>query len=471
MPPPTSPPPTSPPPPLSERTGRRTPWRPEAWAGPVVELARTEAVGGILLTVMVGVALLWANLPAHSSVRRGLAGRRPLAAAAGRPVRHGQGLGRQRPDDRLLPRRRARGRPGAGARIAPERPQRPPAGRGRPRWDGRRGGRLPGDGDRHRRGAGRGPGVGRPDGHRRGVHARRDGPARPPGPAGPPGVRPRARGGRRRRVGRRPGLRLGVPCPRPALGARRRGRLVRGRRARPVAGYGPRGGRTSSPRSSSGSSWPGAASSRRWPARSSAWSCRAPCCRRPPDGRPPDSRRPSHPPGHRRPRRCRPQGHRRPRGPSPVDRSPSAVLERVLNPVSILLVLPLFALANTGVDLGAPGLTSGASGSGRRRHPRGPAGRQDGRHHRGDGDRRPLPSRRASRGVRWSQLAGAAAMCGMGFTVPLLFATGVFAGHPPLVAAAQIGLLVGTAVAFVVGGAILFAAGRRPGRRAERPSR
>ena len=59
-------------------------------------------------------------------------------------------------------------------------------------------------------------------------------------------------------------------------------------------------------------------------------------------------------------------GHRATVGtgaPSPVDRSPSAVLERVLNPVSILFVLPLFPLANTGVDLGAPGLTSGAGGS------------------------------------------------------------------------------------------------------------
>jgi NhaA family Na+:H+ antiporter len=146
---------------------------------------------------------------------------------------------------------------------------------------------------------------------------------------------------------------------------------------------------------------------------------------------------------------------------SPVDRSPSAVLERVLNPVSILLVLPLFALANTGVDLGAPGLTSGAAGSV-------VVGILVAR----------LVGKMAGitvataivvrcrvvelpEGVRWSQLAGAAAMCGMGFTVPLLFATSAFAGHPPLVAAAQIGLLVGTAVAFVVGGAILFAASRQ----------
>ncbi|HEY1733675.1 MAG TPA: Na+/H+ antiporter NhaA [Acidimicrobiales bacterium] len=167
-----------------------------------------------------------------------------------------------------------------------------------------------------------------------------------------------------------------------------------------------------------------------------------PCVARPPTARPaPSTERPA---------------------PS-TERSPSAMLERVLNPVSILLVLPLFALANTGVDLGAPGLTSGAGGSvvvgivvARL------VGKLGGitvataivvRCRAVE-----LPD-----GVRWSQLAGAAAMCGMGFTVPLLFATSAFAGHPPLVAAAQIGLLGGTAVAFVVGAAILFATGRSDG--------
>ncbi len=151
------------------------------------------------------------------------------------------------------------------------------------------------------------------------------------------------------------------------------------------------------------------------------------------------------------------------RAPSPTaapTRTPSAVLERVLNPLSILVVLPLFALANTGVALGGHLLATPA--------PRsvavgivvarlagkmvgitltvavlvrlGVAGLPD--------------------GVRWPQLVGAAAMCGMGFTVPLLFATATFAGHPALIAAAQVGLLVGTAVAFMAGAVILLAAGR-----------
>ena len=125
------------------------------------------------------------------------------------------------------------------------------------------------------------------------------------------------------------------------------------------------------------------------------------------------------------------------RAPSSTDRSPSAVLERVLNPVSILFILPLFALANTGVDLGTPGLTSGAGGSvvvGVL------VARLVGKMGGITVATAIIVRCRAVKlpeGDRWSQLAGAAAMCGMGFTVPLLFATSAFAGHPPLVAAAR----------------------------------
>ena len=146
---------------------------------------------------------------------------------------------------------------------------------------------------------------------------------------------------------------------------------------------------------------------------------------------------------------------------SPSPRSSSARLEPVLNPLSILVVLPLFALANTGVALGGHllaahgprevalgivvarlvgkmvGITVAAALVVRL----GVAG---------------LPE-----GVRWSQLLGAAAMCGMGFTVPLLFASAAFAGHGSLIAASQIGLLVGTAVAFAVGALILVLSSRR----------
>jgi hypothetical protein len=61
-------------------------------------------------------------------------------------------------------------------------------------------------------------------------------------------------------------------------------------------------------------------------------------------------------------------------------------------------------------------------------------------------------------------MAGGAAVAGIGFTVPLLFAEQAFAHHPPLVAASQVGLLAGSIAAFVVGAAVLLVVDRRRGR-------
>jgi Na+/H+ antiporter NhaA len=63
-------------------------------------------------------------------------------------------------------------------------------------------------------------------------------------------------------------------------------------------------------------------------------------------------------------------------------------------------------------------------------------------------------------GSNWTHLFGAAALCGVGFTVPLLFATAIFSDRPALFAAAQAGLLLGTVLALLVGGALLVVAGR-----------
>ncbi len=472
MSPPTPPPPTSPPPPLSERTGRRTPWRPEAWAGPVVELARTEAVGGILLTVMVGVALLWANLPAHSSydaVWQAAAHWRLLPADQFGTVRDwvdnglmtvfflavGLEVGRERVHgslrsvrNALLPVAAALGGM-AGAAIA----------------------------------------------YLVTVTATAGGPAAARGWGVPMATDVAFTLGAMALLGRRvpPALRVFVLALAVAddVGSVVVLAFVSASRVhvRPwalaaavvwfaVVALASRRVRTAW--------WPYVVAALvEWvllawggvePTLAGAFvGMVVPCAVLPATARRATTGRRATEPSARAPSTTGALSATGPPSatgaPSPVDRSPSAVLERVLNPVSILLVLPLFALANTGVDLGAPGLTSGAGGSV-------VVGILVAR----------LVGKMAGitvataivvrcrvvelpEGVRWSQLAGAAAMCGMGFTVPLLFATSAFAGHPPLVAAAQIGLLVGTAVAFVVGGAILFAAGRRPGRRAERPSR
>lgn len=140
-------------------------------------------------------------------------------------------------------------------------------------------------------------------------------------------------------------------------------------------------------------------------------------------------------------------------------------LERVLHPVSAVVVLPLFALANVGVDLRGPllvapgaaavlvgvlaarvaGKTLGIAGAG---WAAAAAVR--------------LP---AGAGLDPVRRVGGAALCGAGFTVPLLFAAVAFAGRPSLFAAAQAGLLAGSVVATAVGAAVLVArghAGRRP---------
>ncbi len=150
---------------------------------------------------------------------------------------------------------------------------------------------------------------------------------------------------------------------------------------------------------------------------------------------------------------------------TPGHPSASWRLERVAHPLSVFVVLPLFVLANSGVVLTRQLFEDRAS-------------------------RQVLIAVVTARllgkilgillavfvlvwlglarlpdGVRWSQMAGAAACCGMGFTVPLLFAESAFAGQPLLVGAAQIALLVGSALALAVGGAVLVAAGRRAGAR------
>jgi Na+:H+ antiporter, NhaA family len=140
---------------------------------------------------------------------------------------------------------------------------------------------------------------------------------------------------------------------------------------------------------------------------------------------------------------------------------PSGRLEAAVSPLSTFIVVPLFALASTGVVLSTALFSSPG--------PRGVlvgivVARLVGKM---GGivvavlvvvslGRTALPP-----DVRWSQMAGAGVMCGMGFTVPLLFASATLGGHPELIAAAQVGLLLGTVLAFAIGALIvLLASGR-----------
>jgi NhaA family Na+:H+ antiporter len=68
---------------------------------------------------------------------------------------------------------------------------------------------------------------------------------------------------------------------------------------------------------------------------------------------------------------------------------------------------------------------------------------------------------RLPEGVLWSHVAGGAAVAGIGFTVPLLIAEQAFATNPTLVAASELGLLIGSVVAFGVGAVLLVVVRRR----------
>lgn len=144
---------------------------------------------------------------------------------------------------------------------------------------------------------------------------------------------------------------------------------------------------------------------------------------------------------------------------------PAARIEGALAPVSAFVVLPLFALANAGVTIEStlldhPGATGVFVGIVLARL----VGKMVGislaclivvR----------LGVGRLPVGVTWGHMVGGAAVAGIGFTVPLLFAEQAFAAHPPLVAASQAGLLAGSVSAFVVGATILVVMARRHGRR------
>jgi NhaA family Na+:H+ antiporter len=128
---------------------------------------------------------------------------------------------------------------------------------------------------------------------------------------------------------------------------------------------------------------------------------------------------------------------------------PGLQLERVMAPLSSFVVLPLFALVAAGVDLGTRpwrgnlGLVSVLLVA----RTLGKAGgillacliavR--------------LGFGRLPRSITWGQLSGSALLCGIGFTVPLLFAEHAFAGHPSELAATKVALLLASVLCAVAG--------------------
>jgi NhaA family Na+:H+ antiporter len=68
------------------------------------------------------------------------------------------------------------------------------------------------------------------------------------------------------------------------------------------------------------------------------------------------------------------------------------------------------------------------------------------------------------KGASWRQLVGVAVLCGIGFTMSLFVATLAFAGEPAHLAATKIGILIASAISGVAGGIIIATANQTPGR-------
>lgn len=143
--------------------------------------------------------------------------------------------------------------------------------------------------------------------------------------------------------------------------------------------------------------------------------------------------------------------------------SPLARLEGTLHPWSSFLVVPLFALANVGLNF-----SGGALGSALRS----PVtwgivvGRVAGKA-MGIAGGAYLAIRLGvavlPRGVRWSHIFAAAVTAGVGLAVPLVVAEAAFT-DPALIAAAKVGILVGSVIAATGGWFLLSRGGGRSGK-------
>lgn len=139
--------------------------------------------------------------------------------------------------------------------------------------------------------------------------------------------------------------------------------------------------------------------------------------------------------------------------------SPLLRMEHVLAPVSAYLVVPIFALANAGVelpDLSAPGLEitlalaialglalgklAGISGAIFAAEKLGFARRPE--------------------GATWLHVIGLALLCGIGFTMSLFIAQLAFPTHPEQIELAKLGVLAGSVLTALAGYTVLRLAGR-----------
>lgn len=139
--------------------------------------------------------------------------------------------------------------------------------------------------------------------------------------------------------------------------------------------------------------------------------------------------------------------------------SPLLRLEHILVPLSAWLVVPLFGLANAGVEL--RGLTDASLAL-----PLAIAvalfiGKQIGVLAAVAISVR-LGIARRIEGANWLHIWGVALLCGIGFTMSLFIGGLAFSGRADLIDEAKLGVLVGSSLSAMLGYAVLKIAGRRP---------
>ncbi len=143
--------------------------------------------------------------------------------------------------------------------------------------------------------------------------------------------------------------------------------------------------------------------------------------------------------------------------------SPLGRFEALLHPWVAFAVVPLFALANSGVELAGLSTERVAGGVALGAALGLFAGKQLGIFAFAAAAVKlglaPMPS-----GATWGKLFGTSVLAGIGFTVALFIAGLAFPGHPELLEEAKVGILAGSLAAGVTGAAVLRATGPVPAR-------
>lgn len=134
--------------------------------------------------------------------------------------------------------------------------------------------------------------------------------------------------------------------------------------------------------------------------------------------------------------------------------SPLLRMEHVLAPISAYLVVPVFALANAGVelpDLSAPGLELTLPLAIALGLALGKLGGIFGAIYAAE----KLGFARRPDGASWVHITGLALLCGIGFTMSLFIAQLAFPASPELVEQAKLGILAGSLLTAVLGYTVL----------------